>query len=84
MLGPESSEFCFSATRGPGEERTKNLLLPSVETPLFTEDHGTESTDQETLGESLISEPPSPLLANGKNAIGKVKRDKAPNTAPGA
>lgn len=84
MPGPGSLEFCFSATRGPGEERTKNLLLPSVETPLFTEDHRTESTDQETLGESLVSEPPSPHLANGKNAVGKVKQDKAPNTAPGA
>jgi len=74
MPGPESSEFCFSTTKGPEEERTKNLLLPSMETPLFTEEHGTESTYQETLGESLISEPPSPRLANGKNNIGKVKQ----------
>ena len=74
MPGPEPSEFCFSTTKSPGEERTKNLLLPSVETPLLTEERGTESTHQETLGESLISEPPSPRLANGKNNIGKVKQ----------
>lgn len=81
MPSPESSEFCFSTTKGRGEERTKNLLLPSVEMPLFTEEYRTESTYQETLGESLISEPPSPCLANGKNNIGKVKLEETPNTA---
>ena len=68
---------------GPGRKgpRISCCLLWRL---LFTEDHGTESTDQETPGQSLVSEPLSPHLANGENAAGKVKRDKAPNTAPGA